>query len=79
MNTKTPKFWALIGFGVGAVISPADTGIHPLDSLFGGLFQAALWFGVSSLILRKKSSYIVKGESISGGKVCKYCKQEILE
>jgi len=56
MNTRDPKFWALIGFGVGAVIASAGTIIHPLDSLFGGLIQAGLWFGVSSLILRKKSS-----------------------
>ena len=55
MNTRNPKFWALIGFGVGAVIASAGTIIHPLDSLFGGLIQAGLWFGVSSFILRKKS------------------------
>jgi hypothetical protein len=46
MNTRNPKFWALIGFGVGAVIASAGTIIHPLDSLFGGLIQAGLWFGV---------------------------------
>ncbi len=54
MNSRNPKFWALIGFGVGAVIASAGTVVHPLDSLFGGLIQAALWFGVSSFILRKK-------------------------
>ena len=56
MNTRNPKFWALIGFGVGAVIASAGTIVHPLDSLFGGLIQAAIWFGVSSFILRKKNS-----------------------
>ena len=56
MNTRNPKFWALIGFGVGAVIASAGTIVHPLDSLFGGLIQAGLWFGVSSFILRKKNS-----------------------
>ncbi len=56
MNTRSPKFWALIGFGVGAVIASAGTIVHPLDSLFGGLIQAALWFGVSSFVLRKKNS-----------------------
>ena len=56
MNSKNPKFWALIGFGVGAVIASAGRIIHPLDSLFGGLIQAGLWFGVSSFILRKKNS-----------------------
>jgi hypothetical protein len=54
MNTRNPKFWALIGFGVGAVIASAGTIVHPLDSLFGGLIQAAIWFGVSSFILRKR-------------------------
>jgi len=78
MNTKTPKFWALIGFGVGAVIASGGLVAGPLDSLFGGLIQAGIWFGVSSLILRKKSSDSFKSESISGGQVCKYCKQEIL-
>jgi hypothetical protein len=56
MNTRNPKFWALIGFGVGAVIASAGTIVHPLDSLFGGLIQAAIWFGVSSFILRKKNT-----------------------
>ena len=56
MNTREPKFWALIGFGVGAVIASAGRIINPLDSLFGGLIQAGLWFGVSSFILRKKNS-----------------------
>ena len=55
MNSRNPKFWALIGFGVGAVIASAGTIVHPLDSLFGGLIQAAIWFGVSSFILNKKS------------------------
>ena len=56
MNTRNPKFWALIGFGVGAVIASAGTIVHPLDSLFGGLIQGAIWFGVSSFILRKKNT-----------------------
>jgi len=56
MNTRNPKFWALIGFGVGAVIASAGTIVHPLDALIGGLIQAAIWFGVSSFILRKKNS-----------------------
>ena len=55
MNTRNPKFWALIGFGVGAVIASAGTVANPLDSLLGGLIQAVLWFGVSSFILRKKT------------------------
>jgi len=78
MNTSTPKFWALIGFGIGAVIAAGGSIAGPLDSLFGGLIQAGIWFGVSSLILRKKTSNSIKDKSISGNKVCKYCKQEIL-
>jgi ribosomal protein L40E len=50
MNTRNPKFWALIGFGVGAVIASAGTFVHPLDSLFGGLIQAAIWF-----VIKRKS------------------------
>lgn len=78
MNTRSPKFWALIGFGVGAVIAAGGSIAGPLDSLFGGLLQAVIWFGVSTLILRKKSSDTVKSGSAKEGKVCKYCKQEIL-
>ena len=56
MNTRNPKLWALIGFGVGVVIASAGAVVHPLDFLIGGLIQAGLWFGVSSFILRKKNS-----------------------
>ena len=64
MNTRNPKFWALIGFGVGAVIASAGTIVHPLDSLFGGLIQAAIWFGVSSFFLRKKNTSSNSSEKI---------------
>jgi hypothetical protein len=62
MNTRNPKLWALIGFGVGAVIASAGAVVHPLDSLIGGLIQAALWFGVSSFVLRKKNSSDISSE-----------------
>lgn len=55
MNSQNPKFWALIGFGVGAVIASAGTLATPLDSLLGGLIQALIWFGVSSFVLKRKS------------------------
>lgn len=55
MNSKNPKFWALIGFGVGAVLAAAGTMSSPFESLVGGLIQAAIWYGISSLILRKKN------------------------
>ena len=54
MNTSNPRFWALIGFGVGAVIALAGSTATPLDSLIGGLIQAGIWFGVSYLILKRK-------------------------
>jgi threonine/homoserine/homoserine lactone efflux protein len=54
MNTSNPKFWALIGFVVGIVIAAGGTISTPLDALIGGLIQAAIWFGVSTLIIRRK-------------------------
>ena len=56
MNTSNPRFWALIGFGVGAVIAAGGNTKSPLDALFGGAIQAAIWFGVSYLILKRKGS-----------------------
>jgi len=55
MNPRSAYTWALIGFAVGAVISTAETFYSFLDSLFSGLIQAAIWFGVSSLILQKRN------------------------
>lgn len=54
MNTKSPKFWSLIGFGLGAVLAAGGSIAGPIDSLLGGLIQAGIWYGVSSLILKKK-------------------------
>ena len=55
MNSRNPKFWALVGFGVGAVIATAGGVTTPLDSIIGGVIQAFIWFGVSSLIINKKN------------------------
>ena len=55
MNSRNPKFWALIGFGIGAVAAAGGGVTSPLDSIFGGIIQAAIWFGVSSLILQKRN------------------------
>lgn len=60
MNTKSPKFWAIIGFGLGAVAAAGGSFASPLDSLLGGLLQAAIWYGVSSLIFKKKRVDSVK-------------------
>lgn len=56
MNSKNPKFWALVGFGVGAVIATAGGVTTPLDSIIGGVIQAFIWFAVSSLIISKKKN-----------------------
>ena len=63
MNSKNPKFWALIGFGAGAVFAAAGTMSSPFESLVGGLIQAAIWYGISSLILRKKNQVGSLGSS----------------
>jgi hypothetical protein len=59
MNSSNPKFWALIGFGVGAVLAAAGSVATPLDSIVGGVIQAVIWFGVSSLIINKKKNKVV--------------------
>ena len=60
MNSSNPKFWALIGFGVGAVLAAAGTMSSPFESLVGGLIQAAIWYGISALILNKKNKNSLK-------------------
>ena len=54
MNRGNPFFWAIIGFGVGAVIAAAGSIATPADSLLGGLIQALIWFGVSSFVIKRK-------------------------
>jgi hypothetical protein len=58
MNTRNPKLWAIIGFGVGSVIAAAGSIATPLDSLIGGIIQALIWYGVSSLIIKKNKRNI---------------------
>lgn len=55
MNSRNPKFWALIGFGVGAVLAAAGTMSSPFESLVGGLIQAAIWYGISTIIINKRN------------------------
>ena len=54
MNTWNPKFWGLIGFVVGIVLALGGTDSTPPDALFGGVLQAAIWFGISSLVIKRK-------------------------
>ena len=56
MNTSNPKFWALIGFVVGLLLAAGGKVVTPLDALIGGLIQSAIWFGVSSLIIKRKKN-----------------------
>ena len=58
MNTSNPKFWALIGFGVGAVIAAAGSIATTADSILGGIIQALIWYGVSSFVLKRKSQKV---------------------
>jgi hypothetical protein len=61
---SSPLFWALIGFGVGAVIAAAGSIATPADSLLGGLIQALIWFGVSSFVIKRKSKKIEISNSV---------------
>ena len=55
MNSSNPKFWALVGFIFGAVLAAGGSMASPIESIVGGIIQAAIWFGVSSLILQKRN------------------------
>ena len=91
MNSNNPRFWALVGFGVGAVIAAAGSVATPLDSVLGGLIQAGIWYGVSSLILKRKSTQQgqsqelrphsiqnhLEGNSVVQIKVCEVCKNRV--
>jgi hypothetical protein len=48
-----PKFWALIGFGFGAVLASGGSLSNPVDSLLGGVIQAAIWFFVARGVIRR--------------------------
>jgi ribosomal protein L40E len=69
MNSKNPKFWALIGFGLGAVLAAAGQVATPLDSIVGGLIQAGIWFGVSTLILKSKAQTVAKSIPDNSGSI----------
>jgi threonine/homoserine/homoserine lactone efflux protein len=55
MNTSNPKFWAIIGFVFGILIAAGGSITTPLDAILGGFIQAAIWFGVSSFIIKRKA------------------------
>jgi ribosomal protein L40E len=92
MNRGNPFFWALIGFGVGAVIAAAGSIATPADSILGGLIQALIWFGVSSFIINRKSKTIelssrslnesalkteISNDEIVQAKICDSCRERI--
>lgn len=52
MNSSNAKFWALIGFIFGAILAAGGSMASPIESIVGGIIQAVIWFGVSSLILQ---------------------------
>ena len=54
VNKTNPKFWAVIGFVVGFFLGLGGDGLSPGMALFGGVTQAAIWFGVSTFIIRRK-------------------------
>ena len=52
--TSNPKFWAGVGFVFGVVLASGGELQSPLDTLFGGVLQALLWFGVSYIIIKRR-------------------------
>ena len=93
MNSSNPKFWALIGFIFGAIIAAGGSMASPIESLVGGIVQSAIWFGVSSLIIknrgsrasntRKKFDYVETKKDTSTAskpssrKICDKCKSPV--
>jgi hypothetical protein len=54
MNKSNPRFWALIGLLVGALLASGGANQSNRDILVGGLMQAVLWYVVSYLVIRLK-------------------------
>jgi ribosomal protein L40E len=92
VNSGNPLFWALIGFGVGAVIAAAGSIATPADSLVGGLIQALIWFGVSSFVIKRKSKKVeisnivltdsstksnVSNDGLMQAKICDVCQERV--
>jgi ribosomal protein L40E len=92
MNRGNPFFWALIGFGVGAVIAAAGSIATPIDSILGGLIQALIWFGVASFIIKRKSKKVglpysaftesslssnLEVEDFVQAKICDFCQERV--
>lgn len=55
MNTSNPKFWAVIGAGVGFILAAGGEVNTAADAVFGSLIQSAIWFGVSTIIINRKN------------------------
>jgi hypothetical protein len=54
LNTSNPKFWTLIGFGVGALLAAGGVDNSMADVITGGIIQGLIWLGISFLILSTK-------------------------
>ena len=92
MNLKNPYFWALIGFGVGAVIAAAGSIATPADSILGGFIQALIWYGISRFVITRKSKKVglspiaiskdsfnstISSDGYVPAKICDSCQQRV--
>ena len=90
MNSKDPRFWSLIGFGFGAVITPINQWATPVDSLLNGLLTSAVFYVFARYILsRNKISEVSSSESTdakfirpsvdgySRVKICDQCEKQV--
>lgn len=55
VQTSNPKFWAGVGFVFGVVLASGGEIQSPPDLLFGGVLQALIWFGISYVIIKRRT------------------------
>ena len=60
MNYRNPTSWALIGFGLGAIAASATAYTGFLDALLNGLLSAAIFYGISLVVIRRTKSAKIK-------------------
>ena len=56
MNTSNPKFWAVFGFVVGFLVAVGGVVVSLVDGLVGGALQMAIWFGISTLVIKSRKT-----------------------